>query len=396
MMTLCELANKLGINSYPAKLEEIYKTVDKSEFNPCDIFYIKGLQAKYKLLGDYTEDVIKGARELAEKPELLLWAKLMCEYNKDATSFEARQLSFPVSDGTPAMDMMPILVLLCEVPEMIKKYEARGFSKEQIVKFLDNFRINLWVCMLLSGRPMLDKGHYNWLCHYTKAMIFDHKAFNFQPTTWGMEAIYLKNKASGKILPMMLSGKFHRNGLVLGSAGAEDEEGSFDAEFNAGPDFFKGHIVKGGRVCSEISMLKKSEWECVLSPLDNVIGLHIPRNANLDPSYVIESLKEGFELTRKHYPELNPKFIVCSSWLLEPKLAEILGEGAKVTFFTELFTKYPKLDYGKSCLGYVFTGYQAGPVENFPEDTRLQRGIKKLMLEGDYIRGTGGVIIDIT
>ena len=50
---------------------------------------------------------------------------------------------------------------------------------------------------------------------------------------------------------------------------------------------------------------------------------------------------------------------------------------------------------GAGCLGYVFPGYQSGPVENFPENTTLQRGIKKLMLDGDFIRGTAGVIVEL-
>ena len=395
-MEFCELMSKLEIASYPERFKTCYEALDKKDDEALyNEEYIREIDKKYDLLGEYLEPVLKGCEDIKNKPELVLFGRAAVEYNKGSSSYESRQLKLPKNDGTPATDMLPVLILLAEVPDMVKRYAARGFDEAEIKKNLENIKINIWVLDLLSKRPMLDQGHYNWICHYTKAMIFDHKAFNFQPAVWGMNAIYLKNKKTGEILPMMTSGKFHRSGLVLGSAGCEDEEGSFDAGFTEVTDQFIGHLVRGGRVEAKLSVLKKSEWECILRPGDDVVSLHIPRNANLDPEYVKESIREGFELSRKFYPECNFKYVVCYSWLLEPKLVDILGEEAKLSKFVQLFTKHPIYSYGTSCLGYVFPGYQSGPVLDFPENTTLQRGIKKLMLDGDYIYGAAGVIFEL-
>ena len=395
-MKFNELLEKIGVTSYPAGLDGIYEALTEDDGSLYDLDYLKEMQDKYELFGEYYDEVTKGAVDIKNRPELIAYGRAVVEFNKNATSYESRLIKLPKNDATPATDILPVLILAREVPDMIKRYEARGFNEAQILKNLECIKINLWVLVLRQGRPYLDQGHYNWICHYTKAMIFDHKAFNFQPAVWGSAAIYLRNKESGECLPMMTQGRFAKNGLPLGAVGATDEDGAFDAEFTEIPQLFIGHLVRDGRVEEKLSKLSRTEWECVLRPGDDVISLHIPENTNLSPDFVMESIREGFELSKKYYPELNPKFVVCYSWLLEPKLVELCGEKSRIAFFTTRFTKYPMKDTtGTGCLGYVFPGYQSGPVENFPENTTLQRGIKKLMLDGDFIRGTAGVIVEL-
>lgn len=393
-MKFDKLAQRLKVKDYPAALEKIYASTDFNRERLCDSNYVKELQEKYGLLGEYCELVMRAADEVESHKDLKAWGILAREYNKTANFYESRLLKLPESDGTLAGDMLPVLILLSEVPLAVKRYAERGFDSETIKKNLDNFRINIWVNELIFGRPMLTQTYYSWLRLYIHAFIFDHKAFNFQPAVWGNKAIYLKSRKSGEVYPMMLSGKFHKSGIVLGSNGAEDSDGSFSADYTELPDLYVGRLVKDGRVENKISMLSRQEWECILRPGDDVISIHIPRGADLSPDYVSESIREGLLLTKKHYPELNPKFVVCYSWLLDPQLEKMLGEGAKLSSFTKRFNKHPIFDPGLSCLSYVFPGRQSDPVESFPEDTSLQRGIKRLMLEGNFIHGTAGVIIE--
>lgn len=392
-MNFNELAERLGIKRYPKELEKIYETLNTKDCL-CPPDCVKELQEKYGLLGEYCELVMKAADEIESREDLKAWGFLAKEYNKTANFYESRLFNVPQSDGTLAGDMLPVLILLLEVPLAVKRYEERGFDSEAIKKNLDNFRINIWVNELIFGRPMLTQTYYSWLRLYIHAFIFDHGAFNFQPAVWGDKAIYLKNRKSGEVYPMMLSGEFHKSGLVLGDTGAADADGSFSADYMEFPDLYVGRLVKSGRVENKISMLSRQEWECILRPGDDVVSLHIPRRANLAPDYVSKSIREGLELAKKHYPELNPKFIVCYSWLLDPQLEKMLGEGTKLASFTKRFNKHPIFDPGLSCLSYVYPGRQNDPIESFPEDTSLQRDIKELMLRGDFIRGTAGVIIE--
>ena len=391
-MELKDLATALGIETYPNALEKVYENLSENDQLICDLDFIKALHEKYDLLGDYYDIVIEGAKDLSGKKNLLTWATLTYAYRKDVSRFEAKKMPLPQSDGSPAGEMFPVLVVIREVPDMVNRYRSRGLNQAQIKKNLENIRINLWVHKITQGTVSLNKSLFDWLMLYTKALIFDHKGFNYQPTVWEYNSMVLKNKKTAEHVIVMINGRFAKNGLILGSAGVQDEKGAFGAEFNEFPDCFFGHRSTNGRVQPTLEKFEKTEWKAVLRPGDDVVALHIPRNTNLDPDYVSESFEEGLALAKKFYPELSPKCIVCHSWLMDPMLADILGPDAKLSKFTTRFMKHPTMDAsGAGCLGYVWPGEKA-PVETYSEKTTLQRGIKKLMLEGDFIRNTTGVI----
>lgn len=209
-----------------------------------------------------------------------------------------------------------------------------------------------------------------------------------------MKSIVIRNKKSGEVAIVMNETRVHKSGHVLGSKGFTDEDGAFTATFNETTDVFIGHTTQNGKIQPTPTVFHKSEWECIVRPGDDTIGLHIPRKTNLDPEYVSESLREGLELAKKFYPEFSPKFIVCTSWLLSPAIVDILGADAKLSKFNERFLKHPLLDTsGAASLGYVWPGNH-GPIENYEENTSLQRGIKKMMLEDKHILCFAGIITD--
>ena len=391
-MELKQLANLLGIETYPPCLEEIYKTIDPCDARFCDSVYLGGIQEKYGAFGEYYELVLKAAEEIKENKALLAWLNLSFSFCSSVTAMEARKMPLPPFDGGVARDMFAALLFTAELPLAEERYRERGFDEEMTKNALGNLWRNIWVHEITQGRPALSL--YGWLTHYTKAVIFDHKGLNYQPSVWQPNSLVLKNKKSGEFVIVMIHGRFHKNGLVLGSVGAEEEEGAFGADFSEQIDAFFGHAVKDGRVQPDVRCFLKSDWCAALRPGDEVINLHIPRNTNLDPAYVQESICEGIELSKKHFPELDLKGVICCSWMIDPSIARILGEDAKMTSFANRFEKHPVNDTsGKACMGYVWPGEHC-PVEELSERTTLQRGIKKLMLSGDTIRWTQGVMTD--
>lgn len=393
-MELRELATALGVASYPEALEAVYQNLDTSDERICDEAFIQELHEKYDLLGEYYDIVLEGARDLKTKENLLTWGKLAYAYAKDASRRDAALMPMPPSDGSPAAEMLPVLALIREVPDAARRYADRGFDEEKIKENLANIRINMWVNHLTRGNVSLSQGLYSWLPFYTKALMFDHKGFNYQPAGWPPFSMVLKNKKSGEYVILMTLGRFTKDGLVLESVGAREEDGAFDADFREDDTAFFGHRSQNGRVQSTLEAFGKDEWEAVLRHGDFVLNLHIPRNTNLNPQNVTESFGEALALARKHYPEFFPKCIMCETWLLDPKLVTILGENTKLSLFSSRFLKHPVKDAsGKACLGFVWPG-EKGDVSEYSEKTTLQRGIKQLLLAGDYIRNTAGIVAD--
>jgi len=384
------LAERLGITEYPGVLEPIYASICK-QAPICGIpDTLEQLHLEFAPFGDYYDFVLRGARALQNDKDLLIWLTLGVTYCKEATENEAARFPFPLGDGSEERDVFPILLIALELPETVKRYRARGFDEPQIKKCLGALAESIHAQALTQGRTTISQGMYTWLTHYTKARIFDHMGFIFQAWTWGDEAILLRNRKSGEEVFLMLGGNFTANGTLVGLRGAEAVPALFEATFEETEDAFLGYRAVGQRVCTERECFSKKEWEAILRPGDDVIKFHIPRGANFDPAHVDESMEQGWALCKQYYPECDFRKIVCTSWMLDPKLLDILPEHAKIAQFIRRFILFPSRDTaGNACMSYVWPG-ETCPTEELPENTSLQRGIKRMMLENSYIFWTSG------
>ncbi|MBQ8310357.1 MAG: hypothetical protein IJX80_05020 [Clostridia bacterium] len=385
------LAERLGIAEYPEELEPVFEKMQGLLSFSQITDTLTYLHEEYAPFGEYYDFLLRGAEALQHDEALLTWFSLGVTYCQDATEKEATRFPIPPSDETLARDAFSALLIAMEFPETVKRYRARGFDEAQIKKNLDNLAHDIHVNVITKGKVAL--AHYGWLIHYTKAHIFDDMGFNFQPWKWSDEAILLKNRQSGEYAFLMLKGKFTAQGTVAGIRGKEDEPAIFEAALEETDDAFIGYRAIGQqqRVSVTRETFRKSEWEAVLRPGDDVINFHIPRGADLSPAYVEACIARGAELMKKYYPECKFNYTVCTSWMLDPKLLDVLPVGSKISQFIRRFVLHPTGDTaGDACMSYVFPG-ENGAIETLSENTSLQRGIKSMMLGGNFIFWTTGV-----
>ncbi|MBQ5746864.1 MAG: hypothetical protein IIV81_02885, partial [Clostridia bacterium] len=296
--------------------------------------------------------------------------------------------------GSLERDFFGVFIIFSLLPESVSFYRSHGYTEEEIVTAYSGLKSYIKRGETGSvGRPYLSMSLFNWTLIYIFGEMFNHDAFNYQFREFYGGAIILKNKETGEYIPMMLENRFHKNGQVLGSAGATDEEGSFDAEFEETDEAFVGHLVIRGRVSSDLSECKKAEWECVLRPGDEVMAVHIPKGTDLAREEFIRSFKGSFEVAKKKFPERNPKFLVCFSWLMDTTLAELM-ESSKIAGFGNAFLRYLLLSDGKEFRHWVFPKCGEDN-KKLPEDTSLQRKLKTLTLAGGYIYYTAGVCTEV-
>ena len=202
----------------------------------------------------------------------------------------------------------------------------------------------------------------------------------------------LKHRTTDEHVLLLLKGNFTAEGAVAGIRGAEEVPAVIEAAMEETDDAFIGYRAIGQRINTTREVFAKSEWEAVLRPDDDVINFHIPRGADFTPAIVEESIRKGAELMARYYPECNFRYTVCTSWMLDPKLLDILPEGSKIAHFIRHFLLHPSGDTaGNACMSYVFPGENNVATENLPEKTSLQRGIKNMMLGGKYTFWTTGV-----
>lgn len=231
-------------------------------------------------------------------------------------------------------------------------------------------------------------------------MLFKLGKYEFELRYMVGTAIYLKNKQTGRIVPVMLEGTYHRDGLVLGSTGYTDPEGSFQAEFAETEDCYYGHEAVDCYVIAQRKAYPKCEWDCVLRPGDQIMLIHIPQNSDISTEYVMRDIAAARAYVRENYPDWDPVALHSGSWLFDPVLADMIGKESKIVRFGDLFIRYPILSPGTSVFSFVFhqklpTMQKVPDMEHIaalPENTRLERGIKQLYLDGKAVLNFNGAI----
>ena len=392
-MELHELAAALEITSCTEEMQEFYSSYTPDGIPACDLSLIDRLQREYELFGKYFEAVKEAACQINADPNRSAWVKFGSAYIAAHDRTVAGKFVLPPADGTPAGDLLPLFILLPQIPRSLDEYRRRGFGEGEIARAAQSYRGGISVVEEQTGRPGINKLYFGWLMHYIKADIFKCHSLQFELHNLPNKAVFLKNRRTGEVLPVATTGTFHASGIqILGSAGYTDPEGAFTVRLEEDEHAFRGHGVYNGVVSAGATEFLKEEWECILRPGDRCLGVHIPRGADISTEAIDRSLDEARRVLRERYPEFESKAFFCSSWLLDPSLKRLLGPNAKISGFLSRFVCAPQKSAGQHVFGNVFAK-NSGPLEDLPEDTTLRRLLKQFYLDGHYIYAYYGVIV---
>ena len=110
-----------------------------------------------------------------------------------------------------------------------------------------------------------------------------------------------------------------------------------------------------------------------------MIGLHIPPGGGLTPELVEESLDKTEAFVATYFPSYDYRGFVCSSWLTNGTLLDILDEKSNVAQFCARFDRLCQKTDGRSVLSFVFLrpGEEQTDIDALPENTSLERALKR-------------------
>lgn len=392
-MDFYEIARSVGITKCPDVLNDTYKLLPKNATPACDIELIDALQREFNIFGGYYELVREIAAKINADENRSLWVKTAVMYAKDKNVADARRVPVPKADGSQITALLPLYILLPQIPMGIEIYRRKGFSEEEIAKLMKAVANGIRIVEEQTGMPGINWLYYYWLTLYVKAAIFDTEGLQFELRYVPDAVIYLKNKEDGQILLLATKGTFHRSGIQpLGSAGYEDQAGAFAADYVEDESGYYGYPIVNSMVQTQKVICEKSKWNCVLRPGDPCLSLHIPKKADISPENMERAIASARKIAKERYPEFTGTAVFGSSWILDPKLVELLGDGSKIAKLINMFYKYPQKCGGTGVFGYVFPkNYES--IDKLPEDTSLQRKLKKHYLDGKYIYDYAGFIL---
>ena len=138
-------------------------------------------------------------------------------------------------------------------------------------------------------------------------------------------------------------------------------------------------------------LFRIGELEYEMKHLDDktVIGIHIPSDADFSPPAVDKSLADAKSFFTEHYPELANAEYRCHSWLLDSQLKDMLNDNSNIISFQKRFEIF---DEGEADTGFIEWLFNTNSTDfvTLPENTSLQRNIKKHLLSGGVIRNAYG------
>ncbi len=391
-MKLEKIAKELGIDPVPCQLSEY---IDREfDFSICDLSKIDEIDIPFGIFGKCKEKLAECAELVSKNPALVAYGNAATAYINEHSLREAQALPLPEFNYDTPLRFLPLLIYAATLPNTIKTYHERGFSDDEIRGIFRNSGSGRVArAEMRTGMQGLDLKGYRWLLNYVKGTIFSAGIFGVTPRPYDGHAIVLKNKNTGEYAVLLASGRYDKSGAAYGSTGYNNIENTFETDFTETEKSYFGYPTKNSKAAFERVEYRKSDWEIYLKKGDGVAGIHIPTGSKLTPENIERGFKLVLERTRYAFPELNIKCVDCASWLLDPTLSEILGEGSKIVDFQKYFSIYPIRSNEKSVFGHVFpSAYES--YETLPEDTTLQRKLKEMYINGSYIYDFGGFVLD--
>ncbi len=147
-------------------------------------------------------------------------------------------------------------------------------------------------------------------------------------------------------------------------------------------NFDRGFWV-GRQLSSLLFRLGELEYELFTWEGENVISIHIPSDCDLSPQKIDKSLEVAKQFFEKFPSHANARFF-CYSWLISPNLKLILPSSSKIIMFQDRFEVVQRFDESNGFVQWVFKQKDLA-IENYPEDTSLQRNMKTHLLNGGRI-----------
>ena len=153
---------------------------------------------------------------------------------------------------------------------------------------------------------------------------------------------------------------------------------------------FRGSLYQLGRLQFDRRDATRARVGDSSGESEPAVGIHIPESGPLTPEACDDSVAQAKPFFTRHFPETPPRVGVCTSWLLDPQLAEYLRPESNIMRFQRRFELVGDgLDGDVDVLRFVF--HRIAPnIDDLPQRTTLERAIVTHLRAGKHWRNPTG------
>jgi len=147
---------------------------------------------------------------------------------------------------------------------------------------------------------------------------------------------------------------------------------------------FRGSIYQLGRLQFTRTNVRAAHVADAFRDGEPALGVHIPESGPLTPEACDESLALAGRFFARHFPETPTRLAICTSWLLDPQLADYLAPDSNIVRFGRRFTLVGDGYNGDAdVLRFVF--HRIAPrIDDLPQRTNLERAIVAHLRAGKH------------
>jgi len=153
---------------------------------------------------------------------------------------------------------------------------------------------------------------------------------------------------------------------------------------------FRGSIYQLGRLQFNRVNIRAAHVADAFREGEPALGIHIPESGPLTPEAFDDSLAQARPFFSRHFPETPTRVAICTSWLLDPQLADYLAPDSNIVRFGRRFTLVGDgYDGDADVLRFVF--HRVAPrIDDLPQRTTLERAIVAHLRAGRHWRNRTG------
>lgn len=386
-----KIRNIEGLTEIPASMQETLVAAVE-EYEREGVFfleedYIRRVMEKTRAFTRVGEELLAAAKQLRADPPAAAYALFVSR----AAEAHAALVQGGALQGEPKAH--PYLLLLAILPCMDKTFDLlckRGIPEDVILASLTQFEDCVFLYEERFDRRGFSARYFNHMVEYADGCFLNVGRLRFHLEK--NEDVYLlENKNTRERVLFLQDKRINAAGMICGTPPIGDTAELRVALERVGEDYVGYPVQQNGKSARHAVILPAKDYTVLLSPGDEVLGVHIPPLGALSAEACAASYDRAREIFATYYPEHAPRAFHCESWMLAPELAEILRPTSNVLGFQKPYYRYPVLTEGKDVMNFVFkmrfTSYA-----DLPEDTSLQRALKAKYLRGEYLYEYGGVI----
>lgn len=148
------------------------------------------------------------------------------------------------------------------------------------------------------------------------------------------------------------------------------------------------------QVSMSLFRIGELEYEFTSWQGENVIGLHIPSDADFSEAAVDASLKQAKAFFQTYFGDYHYDKYTCGSWLISPALTPLLSGHSNILSFQKRFHVVSEDGKDREFIEWLFEAPIDTDYETLPADTGLRRKVRELLLNGKTIGSAYGIMKD--